>query len=164
MLDIKCLYYVIILSLFCMKCFGQQFVNLDAKIAEATFLYKKANGYKGIWYRNQLSNNDYIYKYSGGMAVYPANHRPFAVYSPEVEKTFFCFGGTDSDNLTLLHNVSYFDHKTKMLANPTVLRGQLMRMIIRLFRLMKKVLSGYFQLLMELQDLLISIKVKDRMI
>ena len=28
-------------------------------------------------------------KYSGGMAVYPANHRPFAVYSPEVEKTFF---------------------------------------------------------------------------
>ena len=121
MLDIKCLYYVIILSLFCMKCFGQQFVNLDAKIAEATFLYKKANGYKGIWYRNQLSNNDYIYKYSGGMAVYPANHRPFAVYSPEVEKTFFCFGGTDSDNLTLLHNVSYFDHKTKMLANPTVL-------------------------------------------
>lgn len=55
------------------------------------------------------------------MAVYPANHRPFAIYSPEVEKTFFCFGGTDSDNLTLLHNVSYFDHKTKMLANPTVL-------------------------------------------
>ncbi len=44
MLDIKCLYYVIILSLFCMKCFGQQFVNLDAKIAEATFLYKKENG------------------------------------------------------------------------------------------------------------------------
>ena len=44
---------------------------------------------KSKWYRNQLSNNDYIYKYSGGMAVYPANHRPFAVYSPEVEKTFF---------------------------------------------------------------------------
>ena len=78
MLNIKCLYYVSILSLFCIKCFGQQFVNLDAKAAEATFLY-----------RNQLSNNDYIYKYSGGMAVYPANHRPFAVYSPEVEKTFF---------------------------------------------------------------------------
>lgn len=56
MLDIKCLYYVIILLLFCVKCFGQQFVNLDAKKAEATFLYKKANGYKGIWYRNQLSN------------------------------------------------------------------------------------------------------------
>ena len=89
MLNIKCLYYVSILSLFCIKCFGQQFVNLDAKAAEATFLYKKANGYKGIWYRNQLSYNDYIYKYSGGMAVYPANHRPFAVYSPEVEKTFF---------------------------------------------------------------------------
>ena len=44
------------------------------------------------------------------------------------------------------------------------IRGQLMRMTIRLFRLMKKVLSGYFQLLMELQDLLISIKVKNRMI
>ena len=41
MLNIKCLYYVSILSLFCIKCFGQQFVNLDAKAAEATFLYKK---------------------------------------------------------------------------------------------------------------------------
>lgn len=111
----------VILLYFCFDSSGQQFVNLDTKAAEATFIYAKANGYKGIWYRNQFSNNEYIYKYSGGMAVYPANHRPFAIYSPEAEKTFFCFGGTDKDNISLLHNVSYFDHKTKLLANPTTL-------------------------------------------
>jgi hypothetical protein len=80
----------------------------------------KANGFKGIWYMNQPSKDEYVYKYSGGMAVYPANHRPFAVYSPKAGKTFFCFGGTNDENSTLLHNVSYFDHKTGQVANPTI--------------------------------------------
>jgi hypothetical protein len=83
-------------------------------------LNTKANGFKGIWYMNQPSNDEYVYKYSGGMAVYPANHRPFAIYSKGADKTFFCFGGTDDENSTLLHNVSYFDHKTGMVANPTI--------------------------------------------
>ena len=120
-MKIKYILLIVNLLSFCFNSSGQQFVNLDAKATEATFIYTKANGYKGIWYRNQLSNNEYIYKYSGGMAVYPANHRPFAIYSLEAEKTFFCFGGTDRDNISLLHNVSYFDHKTKMLANPTTI-------------------------------------------
>jgi hypothetical protein len=93
----------------------------DLRYAEAELVLKKANGFKGIWYMNQPSNDEYVYKYSGGLAVYPANHRPFAVYSKEADKTFFCFGGTDEANTTLLHNVSYFDHKTGKLANPVTL-------------------------------------------
>ncbi|MCE7059740.1 BNR-4 repeat-containing protein [Dyadobacter sp. CY343] len=99
----------------------QKQVDPDARYAEAEIVQQKANGFKGIWYMNQPSNDEYVYKYSGGLAVYPANHRPFAVYSKEVDKTFFCFGGTDDANSTLLHNVSYFDHKTKKVANPVIL-------------------------------------------
>ncbi len=93
----------------------------DARFAEAVILQKKANGFKGIWYMNQPSNDEYVYKYSGGLGTYPANHRPFAIYAKEVDKTFFCFGGTDDDNSTLYHNVSYYDHKTGKVANPLIL-------------------------------------------
>lgn len=96
-------------------------VHPDAKYAEAQLIQQKANGFKGIWYMNQPSNDVYVYKYSGGMATYPANHRPFAIYADKVKKTFFCFGGTDDQNSTLLHNVSYYNHKTGKLANPTTL-------------------------------------------
>lgn len=82
---------------------------------------KKADGFRGIWYMNQPSDDEYVYKYSGGLAVYPANHRPFAIYSRKAGKTFFCFGGTDEANSTLFHNVSYFDHKTRQVANPTTI-------------------------------------------
>ncbi len=102
-------------------CFSQQNVHPDARYAEAEIIGTKANGFKGIWYMNQPSNDEYVYKYSGGLAVYPANHRPFAIFSKEVNKTFFCFGGTDDSNSTLLHNVSYFNHATGKVANPTIL-------------------------------------------
>ncbi|MEL7588210.1 MAG: BNR-4 repeat-containing protein [Prolixibacteraceae bacterium] len=98
--------------------FGQ--VNPDVKMSDGKLINQKANGFKGIWYMNQPSNDEYVYKYSGGMAVYPANHRPFAIYSKKADKTFFCFGGTDEKNSTLLHSVSYFDHKTGKVANPTI--------------------------------------------
>ncbi len=80
----------------------------------------KADGFKGIWYSNQKSNDEYVFKYSGGLGTYCAKHRPFAVYSEKAEKTFFCFGASDDQNSTLFHNVSYFDHKTGAVANPTV--------------------------------------------
>lgn len=101
--------------------FGQQATHPDKQYAEAKLIQKKANGFKGIWYMNQPSNDTYVYKYSGGLATYPANHRPFAIYADQVKKTFFCFGGTDEQNSTLLHNVSYYDHRTGKIANPTVL-------------------------------------------
>lgn len=100
--------------------FAQE-VHPDIKYAKAEIIQKKADGFKGIWYMNQPSNDEYVYKYSGGLAVYPANHRPFAIYSKAVNKTFFCFGGTDDKNSTLLHNVSYFDHQTGKVANPVIL-------------------------------------------
>jgi hypothetical protein len=79
------------------------------------------DGFRGIWYANQKSNDEYVYKYSGGKATYPHQHHPIAIYRPEVDKTFFVWGGTYKDKNILLHMVSYFDHKTKKLARPRVL-------------------------------------------
>ncbi len=81
-----------------------------------------ADGYRGIWYMNQPSNDEYVYKYSGGLGTYCAKHQPFAVYSPAVDKTFFCYGGAPTtDSRRLLHMVSYFDHKTGQVPRPTIL-------------------------------------------
>jgi hypothetical protein len=30
----------------------------------------KADGYRGIWYMNQPSQDGYVYKYSGGLGTY----------------------------------------------------------------------------------------------
>ncbi len=82
----------------------------------------KADGYRGIWYMNQPSGDEYVYKYSGGLGTYCAKHKPFAVYCEKVDKTFFCYGGTTTDsNRKLLHMVSYYDHKTGMVPRPTIL-------------------------------------------
>jgi hypothetical protein len=79
------------------------------------------DGFRGIWYANQKSKDEYVYKYSGGKATYPHQHHPIAIYRPEADKTFFVWGGTYKDKNTLLHMVSYFDHKTKQVARPRVL-------------------------------------------
>ena len=79
------------------------------------------SGYRGVWYFNQKLNNEYVYKYSGGLGTYPANHYPFSVYRPEVDKTFFCYGGFDPEEKTLWHEVGVFDHKTKKVSRPTIL-------------------------------------------
>ncbi len=83
------------------------------------------NGYRGIWYYNQATNDEYRYKYSGGMATYPQQHHPIAIYAPEVEKTFFVYGGTTARSATdeqeLLHMVAYYDHKTGLVPRPRVL-------------------------------------------
>lgn len=71
---------------------------------------------------NQPSGDEYVYKYSGGLGTYCAKHQPFAIYCPDVEKTFFCYGGaTVADNRRLVHMVSYFDHRTKQVPRPTIL-------------------------------------------
>lgn len=82
-----------------------------------------ADGFHGIWYANQKSNDEYVYKYSGGMATYPQQHNPIAIHSPEANKTFFCYGGTtrEADTRELLHMVSYFDHATGEVARPRIL-------------------------------------------
>ncbi len=71
---------------------------------------------------NQPSNDEYVYKYSGGLGTYCAKHKPFAIHCEKVNKTFFCYGGTTKDsNRKLVHMVSYFDHATKTVPRPTVL-------------------------------------------
>jgi hypothetical protein len=83
------------------------------------------DGYRGIWYYNQPTHDEYKYKYSGGFATYPYQHVPIAIYRKEVDKTFFVYGGTTartaSDKQNLLHMVSYFDHKTGEVPRPRIL-------------------------------------------
>jgi hypothetical protein len=83
-------------------------------------LNRQADGYRGIWYFNQPSGDQYVYKYSGGFATYPQQQGPIAIYAREVNKTFFVYGGANEKN-RLMHMVSYFDHKTGMVPRPTLL-------------------------------------------
>lgn len=97
-------------------------VAVTAGDADELTLNERADGYRGIWYMNQPSHDEYVYKYSGGLGTYCAKHKPFAIYCPEVNRTFFCYGGTTADsNRRLLHMVSYFDHATGTVPRPTVL-------------------------------------------
>ncbi len=82
---------------------------------------RPVDGYRGIWYLNQAQGDEYVFKYSGGLGTYCAKHRPFAVYAPEVNKTFFCYGGSRKDKNTLVHMVSYYDHATGMVPRPRFL-------------------------------------------
>ncbi len=81
----------------------------------------KDTGYRGIWYSNQPTGDQYVYKYSGGFATYPQQQSPIAIYCPEVRKTFFCYGGTAEGRQELLHMVSYFDHTTGRVPRPRIL-------------------------------------------
>ncbi|MGD9722680.1 MAG: BNR-4 repeat-containing protein [Pirellulales bacterium] len=88
---------------------------------DGPFELKADTGYRGIWYFNQKTGDEYVYKYSGGMATYPHQHVPIAVHAPAAKKTFFVYGGTVPGNKTLLHMVSYFDHETKTVPRPRIL-------------------------------------------
>lgn len=89
--------------------------------ADEPFTLEIDDGYRGIWYANQKTGDEYVYKYSGGMATYPQQHAPIAIYAPAVDKTFFVYGGTLPDKQQLLHMVSYFDHATKTVPRPRIL-------------------------------------------
>ena len=96
-------------------------VALRRDQASLLLLNTKVNGFRGIWYYNEPSGDEYVYKYSGGMATYSAKNMPFAWYAPQTNRTYFCYGGTDTNNSTLLHMVSYYDHATGRVAKPTLL-------------------------------------------
>ncbi len=87
----------------------------------SVLICKKDTGYRGIWYFNQPTGDEYVYKYSGGLGTYCANHIPFAVYAPEVRKTFFVYGGTKPTERGLLAMVSYYDHRKRIVPRPTIL-------------------------------------------
>jgi len=114
----------------CQTLDGQTWANAVAAapaaryVAEAVPVVLKDDGYRGIWYCNQGQKDEYVYKYSGGLGTYCSSHNPFAVYRPEVQKTFFCYGGTVKGKIELLHMVSYFDHRTGMVPRPTVVMNK----------------------------------------
>ncbi|MFA5818829.1 MAG: hypothetical protein WC854_06070 [Bacteroidales bacterium] len=80
----------------------------------------RADGYKGIWFTlGQFS--EYGDKYSGGLGTYTDDHIPIAIYSPEVRKTFFVYGGTTkAEERHLLIMISYYDHKTHKVLKPVI--------------------------------------------
>ncbi len=81
----------------------------------------KDDGYRGIWYYNQPSGDEYVYKYSGGLGTYPHQQLPIAYYSKVANKTFFCWGGSVTGKNELLHMVSYYDHATGLVPRPRIL-------------------------------------------
>ncbi len=89
-------------------------------IAQKTLDNTKIDGYRGIWFTlGQFS--EYGDKYSGGLGTYTVKHRPLAIYAPEVNKTFFVYGGTTEENAKhLLCMIGYYDHKNRKLSKPTV--------------------------------------------
>lgn len=80
------------------------------------------DGYRGIWYMNQPTKDEYRYKYSGGFATYPQQHIPIAVHVASQRKTFFVFGGSagqvSEQKDELQHYVSYYDHATGTVPRP----------------------------------------------
>ncbi len=107
-------------------CSAAVFAQDESVYGKARLLNQKDTGYRGIWYniggagQSGPVTNVYRYKYSGGLGTYPANHYPFSVYLKKVNKTFFCYGGTDDTGKTLYHMVSYFDHRTGKVPRPTI--------------------------------------------
>lgn len=80
-------------------------------------------GFSGIWYSNQPQADRYGFKYSGGLATYPQQVMPIAVHAPEVNRTFFTFGGANGrgelDNL-----IAYMDHNTGSVSRPRLVLGR----------------------------------------
>lgn len=96
---------------------GKRIPHPDSRYSDGILLNKPLEGFSGIWYANQPSDDEFVYKYSGGLGTYTANHNPLAIYSAEVNKTFFCYGGVNEKG-SLIHSVSYFDHKYNRVARP----------------------------------------------
>ena len=84
------------------------------------------DGYRGIWF-TLGQPQEYGDKYSGGLASYTMKHVPMAVYAPEVNKTFFVYGGAPADGeLYLQCMMGCYDHNTGLLQKPRVVydKGQ----------------------------------------
>jgi hypothetical protein len=81
-----------------------------------------ADGFHGIWYAVGPSKEQYAYKYSGGLGTYTHQTSPLAIYAPQVDRTFFVYGGTDGTSNSLRNYISYYDHNTGRLARPREVR------------------------------------------
>jgi len=103
--------------------------NAHGKTERATRFYtfrNKVDGYRGIWYALGQLRGKYGDKNAGGLA-FCCSHTlaPMAVYAPEVEKTFFVYGGTTGpEDRYLLAMASYYDHRRHRVPRPTIVRDQ----------------------------------------
>jgi len=81
-------------------------------------------GYRSIWFTlGQMS--EYGDKYSGGLGTYTAKHIPLAIYAPEVDKTFFVYGGTpDTTQRYLLCMIGSYDHQTHTVSRPVIVHDK----------------------------------------
>lgn len=85
---------------------------------------RRVDGYRGIWF-DLGQRSEFGSKYSGGLGTYTAKHHPLAVHAPEVQKTFFVYGGTSTkEKRHLLAMVSYYDHRTKTVPRPVVVHDK----------------------------------------
>jgi hypothetical protein len=102
---------------------GNDAVEVESSQEPVVITLPRADGYQGIWYSNQRSDDQYRYKYSGGLGTYCAKHRHHAQYVPEVNKTFFVYGGTKGLNTAkpLLIMISYYDHETGTVPKPAII-------------------------------------------
>jgi len=108
---LRALALVVILIQLNAPVYGQEDMVLDNHTVD---------GYKGIWFTlGQFT--EYGDKYSGGLGTYTAHHSPLAIYAPEVDKTFFVYGGTTGESEKhLLCMIGSFDHKKKTVSKPVV--------------------------------------------
>jgi hypothetical protein len=86
----------------------------------------QVDGYRGIWFTLGQMRGEYGDKYSGGLAFcFGHTLIPMAVYAPEVQKTFFVYGGTTGpDHRYLLVMASHYDHRQHRVPRPTIVRDQ----------------------------------------
>ena len=100
-------------------CFVLQFISGFVQ-SQSPLTNSKMDGYRGIWFE---LNQKYPFgdKYSGGLGTYTADHIPMAIYAPEVDKTFFVYGGTTGEkDKHLLDMIGCYDHKKGVVEKPTV--------------------------------------------
>lgn len=81
------------------------------------------DGYQGIWF-TLGQRGEYGDKYSGGLGTYTAKHRPIAIYAPQVEKTFFVYGGAKNGQRHLLNMIGCYDHSTGTAEKPVVVHDK----------------------------------------
>ena len=86
----------------------------------------QVDGYRGIWFTLGQMTGEYGDKYSGGLAFcFSHTLTPMAIYAPEVDKTFFVYGGTTGpEDRYLLVMASYYDHQRHRVPRPTIVRDQ----------------------------------------
>jgi len=86
----------------------------------------RVDGYRGIWFNLGQMSGEYGDKYAGGLAFcFGHTLIPMAVHAPEVNKTFFVYGGTTGpEDRYLLVMASYYDHARHRVPRPTIVRDQ----------------------------------------